>query len=100
MVSSLEEDFLPGKKIAMALNIKHPDADRLARELAAKTGETLTDAVLNALRERLSREETRRCAPSLRRELEAIRKRCSSLPMLDARPADEILGYDEHGLPR
>jgi antitoxin VapB len=84
----------------MALNIKHPDADRLARELAAKTGETLTDAVLNALRERLSREEARRCAPSLRRELEAIRKRCSSLPMLDARPADEILGYDEHGLPR
>ena len=84
----------------MALNIKHPDADQLARQLAAKTGETLTDAVLNALRERLSREEARRRAPSLRRELEAIRKRCSSLPVLDARPANEILAYDEHGLPR
>lgn len=84
----------------MALNIKHSDADQLARRLAAKIGETLTDAVLNALRERLSREEARRRAPSLRRELEAIRKRCSSLPVLDARPADEILGYDEHGLPR
>jgi hypothetical protein len=44
----------------MALHIKHPDAERLARELAVKTGETLTDAVLNALRERLSREEARR----------------------------------------
>jgi antitoxin VapB len=84
----------------MALHIEHPDAERLARQLAAKTGETLTDAVLTALRERLSREEARRRGPSLRRELEAIRRRCSSLPVLDSRPADEILGYDEHGLPR
>ena len=84
----------------MTINIKHPDADRLARQLAAKTGETLTEAVMNALRERLSRVEAQRRTPSLRRELEAIRKRCSSLPVLDARPSDEILGYDEHGLPR
>jgi antitoxin VapB len=84
----------------MALNIKHPDADRLARELAARTGESLTDAVLNAIRERLRREETRRKAPSLRRELEKIRKRCSTLPVRDRRSAEEILGYDEYGLPR
>ena len=84
----------------MALNIKHPDADRLARQLAAKTGETLTDAVVNALRERLSRQEARRRRPSLSRELEAIRKRCASLPVLDSRSSDEIVGYDEHGLPR
>lgn len=84
----------------MALNIKHPDADRLARALAAHTGESLTDAVLNALRERLAREESKRRAPSLRQELEAIRKRCSALPVLDARTPEEILGYDEHGLPR
>jgi antitoxin VapB len=67
----------------MALDIKHPDADRLARELAVRTGESLTDAVLNAIRERLRREETRRKAPSLRRELEKIRKRCSALPVRD-----------------
>jgi antitoxin VapB len=84
----------------MALNIEHPDADRLARQLAEQTGETLTDAVLNALRERLSREAARHRALPLRRELEAIRKRCASLPVRDSRPADEILGYDEHGLPR
>lgn len=84
----------------MALNIKHPDADRLARQLAAKTGETLTDAVVNALRERLFREEARRRRSSLARELEAIRKRCAALPVLDSRSSDEILGYDEHGLPR
>lgn len=84
----------------MALNIKHPDADRLARELAAKTGESLTDAVLNAIRERLKREETRHKAPSLRRELAKIRARCAALPVLDSRTADEIVGYDQHGLPR
>ena len=84
----------------MALNIKHPDADRLARELAAKTGESLTDAVLNAIRERLTREETRRKAPSLRRELAKIRARCAALPVIDSRTAEEIIGYDEHGWPR
>ena len=84
----------------MALNIKHPDADRLARELAAKTGESLTDAVLNALRERLRREQARRKRPSLRRELAKIRERCSSLPVVDSRSPEEIIGYDERGLPR
>jgi antitoxin VapB len=84
----------------MALHIKHFDAERLARQLAAKTGETLTDAVLNALRERLSRKEARRRVPLLPRELEAIRKRCSSLSVPDARPTSEIVAYDEHGMPR
>ena len=84
----------------MAVNIKHPDADRLARELAAKTGESITDAVLNAIRERLRREEARQKAPSLRRELAKIRGRCAALPVLDRRSADEIIGYDEQGLPR
>jgi antitoxin VapB len=40
----------------MPLSIKDPDADRLARALAQRTGETLTEAVINALRERLERE--------------------------------------------
>ena len=84
----------------MALSIKHPEADRLARELAQRTGESLTDAVLNALRERLRRETGRRQAPRVADELRAIRKRCSALPVLDSRSADEILGYDERGLPR
>ncbi len=83
----------------MALSIKHPEADRLARELAACTGESLTDAVLEALRERLQREQARREVGSLSEEIRRIGKRCASLPVLDARPADEILGYDERGLP-
>ena len=84
----------------MPLSIKHPEADRLARELANETGETITETVINALRERLLRERGRATVPRLRDELRAIRKRCAALPVLDNRSADEILGYDEHGLPR
>jgi antitoxin VapB len=84
----------------MALSIKHPEADRLARELAQRTGESLTEAVLNALRERLRRETGRGQVPRLADELRAIRRRCSALPVIDPRSPDEILGYDEQGLPR
>jgi len=84
----------------MALSIKHPEADRLARELAARTGESLTEAVINALRERLRREQGRVRIPRVRDEIRAIRERCRSLPILDRRSEDEILGYDEHGVPR
>lgn len=84
----------------MALSIKHPEADRLARELAAATGENLTEAVLKALRERLSRERSKQQGLSLAEELMEIGKRCAALPRLDDRAPEEIIGYDEHGLPR
>lgn len=84
----------------MALSIKHPEADRLARELASATGETLTEAIINALRERLRREQGRSRPPRLRDEIRAIRQRCAALPVKDHRSPDEILGYDEKGLPR
>ena len=84
----------------MALSIKHPEADRLARELANATGETLTEAIINALRERLRRERGRVRPPRLRDEIRAIRQRCAALPVKDYRSPDQILGYDERGLPR
>ena len=84
----------------MALTITNPDADRLARELAATTGEEIAEAILTALRERLAREQERRRTPSLREKLKAIRRRCSQLPVLDTRSPDEILGYDDRGVPR
>ncbi|PIB75861.1 type II toxin-antitoxin system VapB family antitoxin [Mycobacterium celatum] len=83
----------------MALSIKHPEADRLARELAARTGESLTEAVVIALRERLARETGRTRAIPLREELAAVRRRCAALPVVDDRSADQILGYDQRGLP-
>ena len=84
----------------MALSIKLPEADRLARRLAATTGETITIAVLLALRERLDRMERRRISKTaLLEEIRAISHHCASLPVLDSRSDDEILGYDENGIP-
>lgn len=84
----------------MALSLKDPEADRLAREVAARTGETLTTAIVVALRERLVRLGARSRRRRLRDELREIGERCAGLPSLDERTADEILGYDDHGLPR
>ncbi len=83
----------------MALSIKNPEADRLARELAAQTGETITEAIVKALRERLMRERGRSRVGRLSEELRRIGIRCSSLPVLDERSPEEILGYSENGVP-
>ncbi len=83
----------------MALSIKHPEADRLARRLAKRTGEGLTEAVLKAIHERLEREERKASPRSVKDELTAIQQRLARLPVLDNRSPDEIIGYDENGLP-
>jgi antitoxin VapB len=84
----------------MPLSIKAPEADRLAHQLAALTGETMTDAVIVAMRERLAREERKRQnTDALLEEIRAISHHCASLPTLDTRTDDEILGYDENGIP-
>jgi antitoxin VapB len=83
----------------MAINIKDPETDRLARELAGRTGETLTAAVSAAIVERLERVRGQRGAPDLAAELDAIAERSGALPVLDPREPDEILGYDASGLP-
>ncbi|HET6628350.1 MAG TPA: type II toxin-antitoxin system VapB family antitoxin [Woeseiaceae bacterium] len=83
----------------MALSIKDPEADRLAREVAKATGETLTGAVVQSLRERLARLR-RRQGRRLSEEILKIGQRCAELPLQDARPDDEIIGYDDRGLPR
>lgn len=82
----------------MALSIKHPEADRLARELARATGESLTEAVTKAIRERLVR-KTGRDPAAIRAEIDRIVAEVARLPVLDDRTPDEILGYDEKGLP-
>lgn len=83
----------------MPLNIKSPEADRVVRELAELTGESITDAVIRSVRDRLERERAKRGYERRRAEILMIRERYQELPIRDDRPADEILGYDEHGLP-
>lgn len=81
----------------MPLSLKNPEAERLARALAHCTGESITDAVIAALRERLEREQGRRTR--LVDEIMEISGRCAALPVLDPRHAEEILSYDGNDVP-
>lgn len=83
----------------MALSIKDLETERLAKALAEKTGETITMATRRALEERLRRLANTGNRDFLLEELAASRRRWAKLPILDARSVDEILGYDDHGLP-
>jgi antitoxin VapB len=109
----------------MALTIEHPAVEELARELAKRTGESVDEAVATAIRQRLEREQEilamhksdqvrdpvveeivermrRQPLPDPERVNAAIREiqeSLAKLPVLDPRTPDEILGYDESGLP-
>lgn len=84
----------------MALNIRNPEAEKLAEALARLTGETKTEAVTLALRDRLTRVRRERANRPLADELDDIARQCARLPVRDGRPAEEVLGYDQNGLPR
>jgi len=83
----------------MPLSIKNREAEHLARELAKQTGESITVAIVKALHERLQRLTGRHRPMGLADQLDEIAKRCAALPVIDERSQDEILGYDEKGLP-
>ena len=83
----------------MALNIKNPRADELVVELVKLTGETKTQVVIGALQERLNRVRTKAFQQNRIEALHKIARECAALPVLDDRSADELLGYDENGLP-
>jgi antitoxin VapB len=84
----------------MALNIRNRETEELAETVAKFTGETKTEAVKRALRDRLRRLRRDRVQRRLADELDEIALHCARLPVLDPRSATAILGYDEHGLPR
>lgn len=86
------------KRKTFSLNVKDPEVHRLAREIADRTGETLTGAVLEALRERRERLGTRD-ADALAADLKAIARRAAAhirRPYLD----HAAFLYDERGLPK
>ena len=90
----------------MALNIKSRETERVVRELAKRTGLSITEAVHQAAAEKLRTMEVGREARLARmtpvqreklRKIEEICKRASALPILDTRTDDEILGYNDNG---
>lgn len=84
----------------MALSIKDPETERLARQLAQLTGENITTATRRAIEERLRRLGSQSHRTALLEDMAEIRRRWSAMPILDDRTPEEILGYDEHGSPR
>ena len=84
----------------MPLSIKNKVVERTARQVAAATGESVTQAIQKALEERLDRLKEPRRTLILTNQLKEILSRVDRLPILDSRTPEEILGYDEHGLPR
>jgi antitoxin VapB len=84
----------------MPLSIKSYETERLAREIAARTGESLTGAIQTALQERLERLSRPQQNRNVTNQLREILRRVDRLPILDSRSPDEIVGYDENGLPR
>ncbi len=83
----------------MPLSIRNSRAEKLAREVAALSKENLTQAIIHSLEERLERLHGRRTSMDIAEEIMKISSRCSSLPDRDTRTADEILGYNQIGVP-
>lgn len=82
------------------MSIKNDETERLARQVARETGESLTEAIQKALQERWERLKARRRSQVLTSQVEELLRRVDALPNLDSRSEDEILGYDENGAPR
>lgn len=83
----------------MSLNIKDPETDALAREVAELAKESLTEAIKTSLAERRDRLRQRRADETLVRDLLEIGRRFSALPVEDERSLEDML-YDEDGLPK
>jgi len=77
------------------LYIKNPAAHQLAEQVAKKMGVTLTQAVIYALENQVKQAPK----PIDRKKLDAMCARIAALPVLDPRTPDEIIGYDEFGIP-
>ena len=84
----------------MPISIKDRETDRLAREMSVLTGESITEAIKLSLKERMRKLKAQRNPSGLAAELDRIALEIAALPVLDNRTADEIIGYDEYGLPR
>lgn len=86
----------------MALVIDNPETERLVEELARKTGRTPALVVAEAVREKLERRwpHPEHDPPDIWEQIREIQDEIASYPDVDTRSPDELIGYDEHGVPR
>ncbi len=83
----------------MGISIKHDEIERLIRELANRRGTSLTEAIGAAVRNELEREGVTMPQESLLDRIRRAQEIIAAAPVLDARTAEEIIGYDEYGVP-
>ena len=81
----------------MALNIKSRETEQVVRDLAKRTGLTITEAVHQAVVEKLRRMDEDEDRERRRQAIYKIIERAKALPVYDSRPIDEILGYNDKG---
>ena len=82
----------------MALSIRNPRAEQLAKEIAAISGENITQVIIHALENHIERLRGSRLNPNTVEEIMNNSRRCSLLPDIDERTPDEILGYNKNGV--
>lgn len=84
----------------MGLSIKNPEVERMARRLAKRENVSITEAIAKALENELGEKTvTREVKEQRLKAIREIQEKFAKLPIRDNRKADEILGYDDHGLP-
>ncbi len=82
----------------MALSVRNPEAERLAREASRMTGQSMTEVIIDSLREKIARIHHDPVHEPLQKRILRIGSRCAALPTLDTRSEEEILGYSDAGL--
>lgn len=83
----------------MALSIKDPETDALVRKLARVRKTSYTAAIRLAVANELARHAGQPSLESVRAKVRKTQKEFAALPVLDPRAPDEIIGYDDDGLP-
>ncbi len=83
----------------MGINIKHEAYEQAIRELAANRGLSLTDAIGMAVCNELERDREAERRADFRQSVREVQAAFAAMPVRDPRTPDEIIGYDEHGLP-
>ena len=82
----------------MALSIRNPEAERLAREASRITGRSMTEVIIEALKDKLAGLKRDPSHEPMEKRVMRIAEQCRALPTLDTRSEADILGYSDEGL--